>query len=227
MGPLGSIIAGELDPQHGVGNGASSGTESTSSGTESVESGASSTERIAGYSAITPSYPISGTETGGPKKRGRPRGSRNRTTTDTSGTGYTQETGKNLATSSIADLEALLLSIHLMGAKLLSCPELELDDAEAKKLSDSIKNVAKYYPVVISAKKIALFDLGATLTGIYGTRVIAIMAGRGKGRVASSSGPVAVPSPAPKTDTPKQPEKNHALNPHEVYPEGSSGGENY
>lgn len=99
------------------------------------------------------------------KRRGRPQGSRNR---DTS------ETLQKSAGGLIPDLEALLLSVHFMGAALLSVPELELDEDESKKLAKSIRNVAKHYSVSIDAKKMAMFELASTVVAIYGTRGIAI-----------------------------------------------------
>ncbi len=104
----------------------------------------------------------SGTTGTEPKRRGRPRGSKNRDT------GYTtQKTTPNLA-----DLEALLLSVHFMGAKLLSAPEWELDKDEAKKLSDAIKEVAKHYSMIMDPKKLALCQLGFCMVGVYGPRAI-------------------------------------------------------
>lgn len=228
MGTLGTIISGKFDEQPATTNGTSGGTDSTGGGIESDQGGIKQPESIAGYPAIEPKYTISGTEQ--PKRgRGRPAGSKNRGTETTSGAAGTsagttkaKEAGKNLASDSLANLEALLLSIHQMGAAFLSCPELELDEAEAKKLSTSIKNVAKHYPVIISEKKLAWADFAVTAGGIYGTRAVAIFAGAKKKEPKIT----AVPAPKAQEPTPMPSKTPRPLNPHEIYGDGS-GGDNY
>lgn len=111
-----------------------------------------------------------GTNSGEPparKRRGRPPGTRNANATSTAA-----ET--KASTPDLSDLKALLLSVHFMGAQLLSAPELEIDADEAKKLSEAIQNVAKYYPMVFDPKKMAIIQLAFVASGIYGTRAIAI-----------------------------------------------------
>lgn len=75
--------------------------------------------------------------------------------------------------ASLVDLNGLLLSLHQMGSALLEIKELELDETEAKKLADGIKQVTKFYPVNIDPKKIAWLNLGIVMTEIYGTRIMA------------------------------------------------------
>lgn len=98
---------------------------------------------------------------GKPKRRGRPPGSRNRP--------REEKTPENLG-----DLKALLLSVHFMGAKMLSAPELELSEEEAAKLSGAITNVAKYYSMTIDPKKMAIIQLAFCMGGIYGPRIKAM-----------------------------------------------------
>lgn len=97
-----------------------------------------------------------------PRRRGRPRGSGRKPAIGTA----------QKASNLIADLEALLLSVHFMGAKLLSMPEWELEPSEAKKLSDAIKDVAQYYDFLMDPKKLAIAQLCFCAGGIYGPRVI-------------------------------------------------------
>ena len=127
------------------------------------------TERIAGFDSVSPFDIIDGgtdtrTDNSGsqPRRRGRPPGSRNRTAAET-------KASSNL----IADFESLLLSVHFMGAKILSIPEMEIDEEESKKLSDAIKNVAKHYAVNIDPKKLAWAQLFAVAGGTYIPRFIA------------------------------------------------------
>lgn len=85
-----------------------------------------------------------------------------------------------------------------MGAKLLSTPELELDEDEAKKLSDAIKNVAQYYDFLMDPKKLAIAQLCFCAGGIYGPRMISIV----KNSVKTKPGPVRVAS-IDRTEAPK------------------------
>lgn len=103
----------------------------------------------------------------GRKRRGRPSGSKNAPKSEIA------QVSPNL--SMLESLEAILLSIHFAGAKLLSVPEMELDEAEARKLSDSIKNVAKHYTTTFDPKKLALIQLGAVCVGIYGPRIVTVL----------------------------------------------------
>ncbi len=77
----------------------------------------------------------------------------------------------HLSKLSITDV---LYSLHLMGAEILSVPELKLDKDEAKKLGDAIAEVAKHYSVSFDPKKVAIFNLFSTAGLIYGTRLYAV-----------------------------------------------------
>lgn len=61
-----------------------------------------------------------------------------------------------------------------MLAAMLKVPELELDEAEAKRLEQAIKKVQRHYPLSVSQKHADLLMLGAVATQIYGTRAVAI-----------------------------------------------------
>lgn len=111
-------------------------------------------------------YIDAGTDTGSgaaPKRRGRPRGSRNASKTET-------KTASNIG----ENLEHLLLSVHLMGAALLKLPELAIDPTEAEKLASAIREVLKHYPISLDPKRVAWIELGTMAAMIYGTRGIAV-----------------------------------------------------
>lgn len=147
---------------------------------------------ITGSDAGTSSVGSSGTGRG----RGRPRGSKNRT--------EKTETPGNL----ILDFESLLLSGHFMLAKMLEVKELELDESEAKRLSDAIKKVTQYYHVSIDPKKMAIYELCMTAGTIYGPRAVAFYKDRtspiARGPrintqpAPASSGSQPVPQPTPR-----------------------------
>ncbi len=109
-----------------------------------------------------------GNNTTGPRRRGRPLGSRNRPAFTADGT-----TAQPVATRKVqADLgdivESLLLSVHLMGANLLEMPSLALEKDEAKQMAVAIREVQKHYPsVAIDPKKMALMNLATVVGGIY------------------------------------------------------------
>lgn len=139
----------------------------------------------------------SGSGDGFGRRRGRPKGSRN--------------TPKTQAPQDLtANLESLLLSVHLMGAAILHVDELALDAEEAKKLADAIREVAKHYPMGIDPKKIAVANLAIVATGIYGTRAVAIYKRAGKAR---QPRPMAVPQPIrqpERVETELKPQPNTA-----------------
>jgi hypothetical protein len=123
-------------------------------------------ETIAGYEAVDP-RDATGDATGGndaPKRRGRPKGSKN------VGTGTQAPKTK----TTLEGLENILLSIHLMGAGFLKCPELVIEQKEAEKISEAIKRVAEFYPIGFTEKQMAWANLIFVLATIEGTRIIAI-----------------------------------------------------
>lgn len=124
-----------------------------------------SNDIIHGYE--TDSFPTTGTDTGtdtGTRRRGRPRGSANRNTSSTT------KVPKNLE-----GIESLLLSVHAMGAMILSTPELALEQSEAKSLANAISQVSSFYSYgIISPKTMAWINLAMVTGGLYGTRIVAI-----------------------------------------------------
>lgn len=125
------------------------------------------------------------------KRRGRPAGSKNRTSS-------AQEAEKNL----VLDIKSLLVTTHMMLAKFTESKELELDPMEAAQMEAWIKNVAQYYPVGMSAKKFAWTQLGIGLATIYGSRAIAI-ARRMEVQKKMKPALVEIPNKQPQKEAPK------------------------
>jgi hypothetical protein len=101
--------------------------------------------------------------TSGPKRKGRPPGSKNRVQ-DT--TRKVTQIAKTLGT-----IENLLISIH--SGLAFWVPEMELDQKEAKAIATAVGDLAEYYPVNVNPKAIAWAGLLAELGKIYGTRAYA------------------------------------------------------
>lgn len=228
MQPLGTIVAGNGLEESSTANGAGGGDNSDSGRTESDSSGTEQPKTIAGYPVSEPAYTITGTEPNAPKRRGRPPKNRTGGTFASTTTASTEKANQDLSKStSIQNLEALLLSVHSGLAMMLSCPELELDETEAKRLADSTKNLMKHYPVSFSAKNLAWADFSVTLATTYGTRVIAIM------KRPKQVSQTVTPAPKPETtplvhhEVPKSTAAPRPLNPHEVLPAEVAGGENF
>lgn len=112
---------------------------------------------------------ISSGDTDSPKRgRGRPRG--------TSSTGR-----KGKASQTSANLEAILFSLHMMGASFLGVPELIISDDESKMLATAINRVSELYDVsIIPEKTMAFINLGIAACTVYGPRVIVVMGNKKK-----------------------------------------------
>lgn len=67
----------------------------------------------------------------------------------------------------------MLLVVHATLAQLSGIKELELDDDEARKLSEASKEVLKHYPLGVSEKTLAWVNLTVVAGGIYGIRFMA------------------------------------------------------
>jgi hypothetical protein len=103
---------------------------------------------------------VAGSEPG-KRRRGRPPGSGNK-----------QPAAQKATPNITANLESLIVSGHIMLAKLIDWDELILDDDEARKLSDGLKEVAKHYTMEMDPKKLAWMNLSMIAGGIYGPRII-------------------------------------------------------
>lgn len=92
--------------------------------------------------------------------------------------------------------------MHSALAALTTIRELELEEEEARKLSNASKEVLRYYPIGMSDKALAWVNLGVVACGIYGTRIMAYSVRRGTERRARivtlpSSGTPPPPQPGP------------------------------
>jgi hypothetical protein len=88
-----------------------------------------------------------------------------------------------------------------MGATLLKVPELELSEAEAKKLNDAATDVMRYYTEVdIPPVVQAWLNLGMVCGTVYGPRFMAV-----KIRKSRNVTPRIQPTPVVPINQPKQP----------------------
>lgn len=172
-------------------------------------------QRVAGFELHNPAdseYINGGTDRGATttRRRGRPPGTRNKPRD-----GSPSQTSQNIA----ENLEHLLLSVHVMAAAFLKCPEFELDEQESKKLASSIREVSKFYPITLDPKRLALIELGTMAAMIYGTRGVAIYkrltAEPKKETPRKEPTPISktASAPLPKTTVPSRP-----LNPSDFFP---------
>lgn len=118
---------------------------------------------IAGIPVTNPAAikPTASNTTGGGEKRGRGR---------PPGGGATKQ---KTAAVSIAGIEKILYSLHMMAAKFTGIGELEIDNAEAKILSDAIANVASHYNTTVDPKIMAWVGLVGVAGAVYGPRFAA------------------------------------------------------
>jgi hypothetical protein len=65
------------------------------------------------------------------------------------------------------------LAVHLGIAKIVSMPEMELDNEEAKKLSAAAVNVARFYNVEVDPKILAWVALIGVMGSLYIPRITA------------------------------------------------------
>lgn len=117
-----------------------------------------------------------------PRKRGRPRGSRNVTTTAK----QTKQTS--------SDLTGLLMGLHMMGAELLKIQELNLDESEAKRIAEALARLQSLYDMpVLTEKQMAWSNLVMACFAVYGTRIAAYkLRIKNEAAAAKAAGPGAV-----------------------------------
>lgn len=115
----------------------------------------------AGIPVIEPTVIAGEPETGEPVRRGRRKGSRN-----SSGSKQQQkQTGQ--------DLTGILLSAHFLLATIAKVPEIELEEAEARKLGDALARVnALYDGIIFTEKQMAWIQLAMAGGAVYGPRLV-------------------------------------------------------
>lgn len=101
-----------------------------------------------------------------PRKRGRPKGSGN----------AGAATKAPSASHSVAGIEQLLLSIHMMAAAAFQAPELKMAEKEAEEISKAVANVARHYPGGMSQQAMDWTNLGMVLFAAYAPRAIMMRA---------------------------------------------------
>lgn len=137
------------------------------SSTSATDTGAGSATNGPTGDSATSAFTIGGT-----KKRGRPKGSKNRPkdgTPQTSGAKAAQAI--HLDNGAIA---ALLLSLHAAIAGVTKLPELALSEPEASALSSAAIEVANLYNLSADPRLIAWSNLTMVAAMVYGTRFMAI-----------------------------------------------------
>ncbi len=113
---------------------------------------------------------ISG-ESGGTSKprRGRPRGSTNKST------------GRKQASKTSISLGNILYSVHLMGSIMLKIPELSMTAEESSELAEAINTVTELYDVpLMDEKTMAWINLAMVGAKVYAPRVVAITVNKKK-----------------------------------------------
>jgi len=97
-----------------------------------------------------------------PKRRGRPRGSRNGTTKRTT------------ATQTSTDLNKILLTVHYGLSKMMGSEIWMLAEEESKEMADAVTRVTQLYDIqIIPERQMAWINLGLVGLSIYGPRVMA------------------------------------------------------
>lgn len=120
---------------------------------------------IGGIGVVEPSSGSGGNDTTGKRGRGRPPGSG----TGKRNTNSSSSRGEKASSVSIAGVEKLLHSIHMIGATFL--PELALEKEESKLLAEAVTDVGAFYNQVIDPKLIAWLGLMGVCGKLYGPRI--------------------------------------------------------
>lgn len=120
--------------------------------------------------------------TGKPKRAYRKRGEGN---------------GAQTVSNSLSDFGGLIFAIHEMAAAFAHCPEIELDENEARKIAKASRELMGFYQVELSPEKVVWMNFAGAMIGVYGPRVVAVAA-RKKNEKAARKPP---PSQPPNTSS--------------------------
>lgn len=112
---------------------------------------------------------------------------------------YAPKTKKTVQ-ASLEGIEAMLMSIHMMGSTLMHVPELVITEPEAKQLGKAIARVAALYSFGLSEHVMAWANLGVVMCGVYGTRAYAYHL-----RIKAETEKKKAPAPGPVMAWPVQP----------------------
>lgn len=106
-----------------------------------------------------------------PKRRGRPPGSRNKSS------GSNSSAAKAKVSPTVTGIEKTLLSLHMIAATITQTPELALEDAEAVAIAEAVANVSEHYSIPgIDEGPASIVMLAGTLLAIYGKRYLILRA---------------------------------------------------
>ena len=115
----------------------------------------------------------------------------------------------------LSDLKDLIFSVHLALSAVV--PELELDQAEAKRYADATGNLMKHYDNKLNPKVLAWMQFVSVTGGIYGPRAVAWYKRSESGRTHTSAAGV---SSAPRSSVGPQSVNKTAVptTPAEIWP---------
>jgi hypothetical protein len=104
-------------------------------------------------------------------------------------------------------IKDLLIGIHAFGASISGIEELEIDEAEGKKLGDAVEELSRIYGKTISPKTMAWTNFAAALGVVYGPRIMAYRVRMEKEQAMGNTAPKPGPQPVPRNrqDTPPAP----------------------
>ena len=133
--------------------------------------------------SVEPGTSEPGTSEPGAKRRGRPPGSVNKAK------------ARSPVSVSTDMMQFSLQGLHSMLAIMLSAPQWELSEEEAKHVSKSYEAVAQFYDMQASQKSIAWGNLAMTLMIVYGSRIGSTIAlNKAKRQEAKANNPKATPT---------------------------------
>jgi hypothetical protein len=195
MGQPNGAVAGDTD-------GGKPAPDAVNGATDGAKDAGGSHESLFGYDVEGPATePVRrGHNRGGRKPGGRVvngRYLRAGKSAKSDATGTTTEEKESVHLNKIS-LDSLLYSLHLMGAEILSVPELELDKEECKKLGDAIQEVGKHYAMAFDPKHVAILNLCVVMGMIYGTRIAAVRTRTKKNAPAKATPIAQVPKQPPQ-----------------------------
>lgn len=162
-----------IDPKNVFGSGTAEtgGVETGGVETSGVETGGVETSGVETGGVETGAVETGGVKTSAiegaeHRKRGRPKGSKNRSKDDSSASSVSVN---------VDGISAILLSLHAMASSYFKMPELAIDERESKAIADATANVLRFYPIAASAKTLAIANLAMVCSAVYGPRVYAVM----------------------------------------------------
>jgi hypothetical protein len=156
------------------------GSAANNNGTDSPIVGDTGSDNGSDGKIVDPdTIPVKLNKDGSPrKKRGRKSGS--------------NSTGRASKSETADSLNALLYSLHKMGASFLHIPEMELSEEESQGLAKAIARVTDLYELpIVSEKAMAWIGLACECGKIYGPRIAAHSINAKKAKVAKAQ-PIAL-----------------------------------